>query len=279
MEMLQPQDYEKMLDVIRKKADYPIQAGIVLGSGLGELAEQIEKAVEIPYEELPGFPQSTVKGHHGRFVCGFLNDTAVAVMQGRVHFYEGHAASKLTAGIRVMAKLGIGHVILTNAAGAVNTGFKPGDLMVIDDHINLIGSNPLIGKHFDDWGERFVDMSETYDSKLRKILHQKAEARLIDIKHGIYAALSGPSYETPAEIHMLNIIGADAVGMSTVPEAIVARQEGIKTAGISVISNMGAGLLDEAIDHHQVVDIVKSRYPDLQYLLKELLNQIDQESV
>lgn len=242
------------LDYIKNKIDAQPKIGIVLGSGLGEVVEGIEDKTVIPYSNIPGFPVSTVKGHAGNLVFGKLEGKDVAVMQGRFHFYEGHPISKVVFGVRVMGLLGINTLIVTNAAGGINTSFKPGDLMVIKDHINFAGENPAIGEEIPEFGPRFFDMTYAYDLELIKMAKKVYEKNKVAYKEGVYAFLKGPSYETPAEIKMLSAIGADAVGMSTVPEVIAARQMNIKVFGISCITNMAAGISKNKLSHQEVIE-------------------------
>ena len=229
------------------------EVAVVLGSGLGGFADGIGGARQFAYAEIPHWPCSAVVGHAGRLVLGRVQGRDVAVLAGRAHFYEGHDLRTATFAIRVLGLLGVKILILTNAAGGVNTSFAQGVLMVIDDHINLIGSNPLIGPNEDRFGPRFPDMSEVYSRRLRRLADAAAADRGVPIAHGVYAALHGPSYETPAEIRFLRTIGADAVGMSTVPEAIVARHMGLNVLGISCITNMAAGVLPQPLDHADVM--------------------------
>ncbi|MDQ1558511.1 MAG: purine-nucleoside phosphorylase [Pyrinomonadaceae bacterium] len=230
------------------------RVGLVLGSGLGAFADDLEDATVIPYEEIPGFARSTVEGHAGRLVVGRVAGTPVIVQQGRFHFYEGYALDEVTFPVRVFGLLGVKSLVLTNAAGGLNNSFKQGALMLISDHLNLMGTNPLLGANDARFGARFPDMSEVYDREFQEAVICEAQAMEIELKRGIYAALTGPSYETPAEIRMLRALGADAVGMSTVPEAIVARHMGLKVLGISCITNMAAGVLDRPIDHAEVME-------------------------
>src|SRR5437660_7379466 len=213
---------ERAAQVIRARAQVKPSIAIVLGSGLGAFADELSDSAFIRYDDIPGFAQATVEGHAGRLVFGKSADVPIAAMQGRFHFYEGYTGEEVTFPIRVLKLLGVKTLVLTNAAGSLNTEFTPGSLMVITDHINLMGANPLIGPNDDRFGPRFPDLSSTYDSDLQNLVVDEATALRIDIHRGVYAALSGPSYETPAEIHMIRALGADAVGMSTVPEAIVA---------------------------------------------------------
>ncbi|EJL41005.1 purine nucleoside phosphorylase [Brevibacillus agri] len=228
--------------------------GLVLGSGLGVLADEIENPVVIPYHEIPGFTVSTVVGHKGQLVIGKLQGKQVVAMQGRFHFYEGHGLDAVVFPIRVMKLLGVETIIVTNAAGGINEGYDPGDLMLISDHINMTFRNPLIGPNDDELGARFPDMSEAYSKELRQLAHQVASEQGIKLREGVYVGLLGPSYETPAEIRMLRLLGGDAVGMSTVPEVIVARHMKVKVLGISCISNMAAGILEQPLSHDEVME-------------------------
>jgi purine-nucleoside phosphorylase len=230
---------------------------IVLGSGLGDFAATLTGAVSIPYSDLPHWPASKVIGHEGRLVVGSLADRRVAALSGRAHFYEGHDLQTVTFAMRVIARLGVKTAILTNAAGGINVALKPGMLMVMDDHINLLGSNPLVGPNEDTFGSRFPDMSEVYSTRLRTIADEVAAAQGLRLGHGIYVAVHGPSYETPAEIRFLRTIGADAVGMSTVPEAIVARHMGVDVLGISCITNAAAGVLPQPLNHAEVMEVAR----------------------
>lgn len=230
------------------------QVAVVLGSGLGAFADELTSATKIPYEKIPGFPRSTAEGHAGRLVIGKVGDVAVAAMQGRVHFYEGYPLSDVIFPMRVLARLGIRGAILTNAAGGINTNFQQGALVLISDHINLQGSNPLIGPNDERFGPRFPDMTQAYSKDYRQIAEEESRQLGFDIFEGVYAALTGPSYETPAEIRYLRTIGADLVGMSTAPEVIAARHMGIRVLGISCVTNMAAGILDQAINHAEVME-------------------------
>ena len=249
-----------------KIKDFRPQIGLILGSGLGELADDVG-GIRVPYCEIPGFANSTVQGHKGSLVFAKVSGKNCIFMQGRYHFYEGHTLQKITYPIRVLKELGVEILILTNAAGGVNTELKGGDLMLICDHINLMGANPLIGMNDDSIGPRFPDMSEVYKKDLRKVAFSVAKKLNIELKQGVYAATSGPCYETPAEVRMLRILGADACGMSTVPEAIVANHAGIKVLGISCITNMAAGIVEnKKLSHEEVVnqaDIVKDKFKNL----------------
>lgn len=232
----------------------PPEIAVVLGSGLGDFCERLESARSVPYGRIPHWPASAVIGHAGTLVRGRLRGRRVAALSGRVHFYEGHDLQTVTFGTRVMGALGVRTLILTNAAGGVNTSFEPGSLMVIDDHINLLGDNPLVGPNDDRFGVRFPDMSEVYSRAARAVVDDASSAAGVPVVHGVYVAVRGPSYETPAEIRFLRTIGADAVGMSTVPEAIAARHMGLQVLGISCITNMAAGVLPTPLDHREVME-------------------------
>ena len=239
--------------VIRARISIDPRIAIVLGSGLGGFADDFEEPEAIPYEEIPGFVRSTAEGHAGRLVVGKVDSVPVVAMQGRVHYYEGYSFEEVTFPIRTFKLLGIKTLILTNAAGGINVQLTQGALMVISDHLNLIGDNPLRGPNDERFGPRFPDMSAVYSPELQELVVDEAKATGVEVRRGIYGALSGPSYETPAEIHMLRNLGADAVGMSTVPEAIVARHMGLEVLGISCITNMAAGIGDEPINHEEVM--------------------------
>ena len=239
---------------ILDRTQYKPEIGLILGSGLGDIANQIESAEYYAYNEIPGFPVSTVEGHAGRLVIGSLEGKIVVAMQGRFHYYEGYSMQEVTFPIRVMKLLGLEKIIVTNAAGAVNTSYTPGDLMLINDHINMSGDNPLIGKNLEQFGPRFPDMSNPYDKDLRFKVKEIAKDLDIKLQEGVYAMMSGPTYETPAEIKMLRVIGADAIGMSTVPEVIIAVHSGIKVIGISCMTNMAAGILEQPLNHNEVIE-------------------------
>jgi purine-nucleoside phosphorylase len=245
---------EEAAATIRARCGTLPETAIVLGSGLGDFADTLLDAIATPYGELPHWPASKVVGHAGRLVIGNAQGKRIAALSGRVHFYEGYDLATVVFATRVMGRLGVKQIILTNAAGGINTGFAQGALMIIDDHINLLGGNPLTGPNDDRLGPRFADMSEVYSRRLRAIADEAAGARRIPVTHGVYAALPGPSYETPAEIRYLRTIGADAVGMSTVPEAIAARHMGMEVLGISCITNMAAGVLPQPLSHEEVME-------------------------
>ena len=244
-------------DAVRARVPEVPKIAIVLGSGLGDFASSLAKAVSMPYDSLPHWPVSRVVGHEGRLVVGASRGRTIAALAGRVHRYEGHDLKTVTFAIRVLGLLGVKTLILTNAAGGVNTSFSQGALMVIDDHINLMGDNPLVGANDDRFGARFPDMTEVYSYRLRAVADRAAAKLGMKLPHGVYVALLGPSYETPAEIRYLRTIGVDAVGMSTVPEAIVARHMGIKVLGISCISNMAAGVLPQPLNHEEVMETTR----------------------
>jgi purine-nucleoside phosphorylase len=227
---------------------------VVLGSGLGGFASGLQSSRTLTYEEIPHWPESNVVGHEGKLVIGQASGRTVAALAGRVHLYEGYDLRTVTFATRAVAMLGVKTIILTNAAGGINTSFSRGALMVIDDHINLMGSNPLVGPNDDRFGPRFPDMTMVYSPRLRQLAHEAGASLGLALPHGIYVALHGPSYETPAEIRYLRTIGADAVGMSTVPEAIVARHMGVEVLGISCIANMAAGVLPEKLSHEAVLE-------------------------
>ncbi|WP_168119215.1 purine-nucleoside phosphorylase [Paenibacillus sp. HB172176] len=239
------------------------EIGLILGSGLGVLGDQLEQPVIIPYQDIPHFPVSTVEGHAGELVLGRLSDRAVMLMRGRFHMYEGYGPELTAFPVRVMKALGAGSLLVTNAAGGINLSYASGNLMLISDHLNLTGRNPLVGANDSQLGPRFPDMSEAYSKRLRKLALEIAEESSIPLQEGVYAGLMGPSYETPAEIRMLRVLGADAVGMSTVAEVIAARHAGIEVAGISCISNMASGILDQPLSHSEVMETterVKSQF-------------------
>ncbi|KAJ51463.1 purine-nucleoside phosphorylase [Clostridium tetanomorphum] len=245
---------KESVNYVKSKVDMIPEIGIILGSGLGDLADKVEERINIKYENIPNMPKSTVVGHAGQYVFGKLNGKSVVMMQGRVHYYEGHKMDELSLPIHIMKYLGIKTLIVTNAAGGVNEGFKPGDLMIIKDHINFAFTNPLIGKNEEEIGPRFPDMSNAYDKDLVDLANKVAKNEQIEVKEGIYVMMTGPTYETPAEIRMIRILGGDAVGMSTVPDVITAKHCGLKVLGISCITNMAAGILDQPLNHAEVME-------------------------
>jgi purine-nucleoside phosphorylase len=248
---------------------------VVLGSGLGAFADELTESTSIAYNEIHGFAHATVEGHAGKLVIGKAGNVPIAAMQGRFHFYEGYSLDDVTFPIRVLKLLGVRTLILTNAAGSLNTELTPGSLMIISDHLNLMGANPLIGPNENRFGSRFPDLTSTYDPELQSLVIEEAKAMKIDMRRGVYAALSGPSYETPAEIHMVRTLGADAVGMSTVPEAIVARHMEMRLIGISCITNLAAGVSNRPIDHSQVMEIGKSVRAQFTELLRRVIAKLE----
>jgi purine-nucleoside phosphorylase len=265
--------------VIRARISVEPRIALVLGSGLGSFADDFEEAVGIPYEEIPGFVRSTAQGHAGRLVVGKIDSVPVLAMQGRVHYYEGYSLEEVTFPIRTFGLLGVKTIVLTNAAGGINVQLTQGALMVISDHLNLMGVNPLRGANDERFGPRFPDMSAVYSPELQEIVVDEARAIGVEVRRGIYGALSGPSYETPSEIHLLRNLGADAVGMSTVPEAIVARHMGLEVLGISCITNMAAGISDEPINHEEVMatgDRVRETFAEL---LRRVISAINNRPV
>ena len=260
--------------MIRARAKVDPSVAIVLGSGLGAFADELKDSNAIRYDEIPGFARATVEGHAGRLVIGKSGETIIAAMQGRFHFYEGYSLEEVTFPIRVLKLLGVRTLVLTNAAGALNVEFAPGSLMVISDHINLLGANPLTGPNDDRFGPRFPDLTSVYAPELQDMVIDEARVMDLEMRRGIYAALSGPSYETPAEIHMVRTLGADAVGMSTVPEAIAARHMGLQVVGISCITNLAAGVSNRPIDHGQVMAIGESVRGQFTELLRRVVKRI-----
>jgi purine-nucleoside phosphorylase len=250
------------------------QIAIVLGSGLGDFAASLQDGVSMPYETLPHWPASRVIGHQGRLVVGKLAGKTIAALAGRCHLYEGHDVGTVTFAVRAMGLLGVRTVVLTNAAGGINTGFSQGALMVIDDHINLMGMNPLVGPNDERFGPRFPDMTAVYSARLRTVADRAGKTINLLLPHGIYVALLGPSYETPAEIRYLRTIGADAVGMSTVPEAIAARHMGMEVLGISCITNMAAGILPHPLNHEEVMATARRVRGQFVALLEGILGQL-----
>ncbi|HEX7722370.1 MAG TPA: purine-nucleoside phosphorylase [Pyrinomonadaceae bacterium] len=265
---------QRAAEQIRLNANTEPSVAIVLGSGLGAFADELTESTSLAYKDIAGFAQATVEGHAGRLVIGKTGEVPIAAMQGRFHFYEGYSLEDVTFPIRVLKSLGVRTLILTNAAGSLNTEFTPGSLMVISDHINLMGVNPLIGGNDERFGPRFPDLSSTYDPDLQNIVIEEARAMNIDMRRGVYAALTGPSYETPAEIHMVRTLGADAVGMSTVPEAIVARHMDMRVIGISCITNLAAGVSDRPVDHSQVIATGERVREQFTELLRRVISKI-----
>jgi purine-nucleoside phosphorylase len=250
------------------------QIAVVLGSGLGAFADELETAARIPYARIPGFPRSTAVGHAGQLVIGKSSGVAVAAMQGRVHLYEGYSPAEVVFPMRVLARLGIRAVILTNAAGGINLSFRPGALVILRDHISLLGVNPLTGPNDDRFGPRFPDMTDAYSKSYRRAALEEAQRLSLEVHEGVYAAVPGPSYETPAEIRYLRAIGADLVGMSTVPEAIAACHMGVRILGISCVTNMAAGILDKPLNHKEVLDTGKRVSRQFIALLRAVLPRL-----
>ena len=256
---------------IREESDLQPRVGVVLGSGLGGLVDALDGRVEIPYSEIPGWPVSTAVGHAGLLVLGSLEDAPVVVMQGRAHLYEGIGADRVVFGVRVLGRLGVRSLVVTNAAGAINADFTPGQLVLISDHVNLQGVSPLVGPNDDGLGPRFPDMSDAYDPEFRRLAHEAARRLGLELGDGVYAAWLGPQFETPAEIRFLRAVGGDLAGMSTVPEVIAARHMGIRCLGISVVTNMAAGVLPEKIDHTLVLEVGARAAGSLTALVRELV--------
>ena len=258
--MSQPPIYQKIkeaVETIRSQTPLKPAIGIVLGSGLGAVAEQVTEPTVIPFTEIPHFYRTTIEGHKGQAIIGKISGVPVVVLQGRFHFYEGYAMEDVVFPVRAICALGIDTLVLTNAAGGINTRFRAGDLMLIEDHLNLMGDNPLRGPHLDKLGPRFPDLSEAYNKSCLETLESVANELEIPVHKGVYAGLLGPTYETPAEVRMLRTLGADAVGMSTVPESIAANHLGVRVAAISCITNLAAGLSPHKLNHQEVIEISK----------------------
>jgi purine-nucleoside phosphorylase len=263
---------------IQSKTALRPQIGLVLGSGLGAFARSLDKATVIPFGQIPHFPVSTAIGHTGELVMGSAQGVPVAVMAGRVHLYEGYSVQQVVFPIRVLARMGVKTVIMTNAAGSVNTNYHPGELMIISDHINFMGVNPMIGPNEDTLGQRFFDMTEPYDPMLGSLAEKACSKVGMTVRKGVYIAFSGPSYETTAEIKMARAMGADAVGMSTVPEVIAARHMGVRVLGISCITNMAAGVLKKKLDHREVLDTAEKVREGLIEVLTRLIQDVAKQS-
>jgi purine-nucleoside phosphorylase len=262
-------------DVLKKKFRQKPAIAIVLGSGLGDFTKVLADAVSVPFEGIPHFPRPTVEGHGGELVCGTLNDVAILAQKGRLHYYEGNELLDVVLPVRVMAALGIRTLVMTNAAGGVNPTFRPGDIMVIRDQINLTGLNPLRGANLKELGPRFVDMSSVYDTRLIDIMHSTAREQGLSLHEGIYQWFPGPTYETPADIRAARLLGADAVGMSTVPEVIAASHAGMKVAGLSCITNLGAGMVAQRLTHEDVVAVAQSAVGKMHKLLQAALPRME----
>lgn len=264
--------YQKLtncLECVRKKTDFTPKVAIVLGSGLGDYAENIRVECEVSYGEIEGFPVSTVPGHAGKFIFGYIDNVPVVCMKGRVHYYEGYPVSNVVLPTRLMRLLGAEILFLTNAAGGVNTSFHAGDLMLIRDHIALFAPNPLIGPNIDELGTRFPDMSTVYDIELQNVIRKAAKDNNIFLQEGVYAQLTGPSFESPADVRMMRILGSDAVGMSTVVEAIAANHMGMRICGISCISNLAAGMTSNPLTHQEVQEAADMAAPNFKKLVTE----------
>lgn len=267
--------YDETVAFLKQHVPAQPSVAIVLGSGLGGFADEIPDRVEIPYVHIPGWPQSTAVGHAGKIVCGTIGGVSIVALSGRAHIYEGYSPALVTFGIRALGLLGIKTLVLTNAAGGVNLDLSRGGLVLISDHINLQGINPLVGANDERFGPRFPDMSEAYPAALREIAKATAAELGIELREGVYAALLGPSYETPAEIRYLRTIGADLVGMSTVPEVIVANHMGIRCLAISCVTNMAAGILPQKIDHEEVLETGRMVRETFVRLMKALIPRLD----
>ena len=262
---------KETVDSIRARCRRQPVLGLILGSGLGAFADSFQDRTVIPFSDLPHFPTSTVAGHSGNLVIGTSEGVPSVALQGRVHLYEGYSIAEVSYPMRVLGALGIRQLIVTNAAGGINKKFNPGDLMLITDHINQMGTNPLIGSNLEEFGPRFPDMSEAYDSAMQKVARDVALQKSIVLREGVYVGLPGPSYETPAEIRMLRTQGADAVGMSTVPEVIIANHMGIRILGISCITNMAAGILPRKLTHEEVMETAEKASNTFQSLLRGII--------
>lgn len=267
------EQWQAAADTIRNRIGENPQIGIILGSGLGSLVNTLEKPIEIDYGDIPGFPMTTVKGHAGKLVYGKLGGKQVLVMKGRFHLYEGYDISQVVFHIRVFKLLGISNLLVTNAAGGINTDFEPGDFMIINDHISFFAPSPLRGANIEEFGPRFPDMSNVYDSGLIGIAEEAAKKLSISLKSGIYAFLQGPMFETPAEISALRMLGADAVGMSTVPEVVVAHHSGMNLMGISCITNMAAGVSERKLNHQEVIETGNKVGKSFAALVSEIISR------
>ena len=266
--------YEKLLncyEYYRSVTDFEPRVGLILGSGLGGYARNMKVVKEIPYGDIPGFPVSTVQGHDGRFLLGYIGNVPAVVMKGRVHYYEGYSMEEVVMPVRLMKMMGIEILFLTNAAGCVNTFWQPGDLMIITDHIKLMGDSPLRGQNPDELGPRFFDMSSVWDAQARETALAAAQKCAVNVRQGVYMLFGGPQFETPAEVRLARILGADAVGMSTVPEAIAASHMGMKTLGISCLTNMGAGILDQKLNHEEVLETGERVKASFTALVREIV--------
>ncbi|MDR1515368.1 MAG: purine-nucleoside phosphorylase [Synergistaceae bacterium] len=276
--MLNAEKTAETLAAIGRRTTLRPKIGIILGSGLGGVVEMIENSVAIPYDEIPYWPRTTAIGHAGRLVIGTIEGVPVVAMQGRVHFYEGYTMEEITFPVRIFGEMGVGGLIATNAAGGVNLSYTPGDLVVIKDHINFMGTNPLIGSNNDKWGPRFPDMTYAYDQEYIRALMEVGEEEGVRLRNGVYIAFSGPSYETPAEIRMSRTLGADLVGMSTVPEIIVANHMGMRAAAISCVSNYAAGVTAQKLHHQEVLDAMNDAAGRVIVIIRGFLRKIAQNA-
>ena len=271
-------DYENIFSYIRQRTDFAPRIGLILGSGLGGFVDQLSESFAIKYSDIPDFPVSTVEGHEGAFVFGNIQGIPLIVMQGRLHYYEGYSLSEVTCPIRIMKKLGVHTLIITNASGGINLSYSPGTLMIISDHINLTGLNPLIGANMSEFGPRFPDVSDIYTKCLRTWIKDRATQEGINVPEGVYNLYIGPSFETAAEIKALRLLGADVTGMSTVPEAIVAAHCGLKVVGISCVTNMATGVLDTRLDHKDIVGVADRVKNDFTQLLQISIQIADNDT-
>jgi purine-nucleoside phosphorylase len=264
------------LHFLKEQVVGDVQNAMILGSGLGGIADEVLERIVIPYAEIPGFPVSIIPGHRGEAIFGKLGGKPLFIFSGRFHIYQGYSLQDITLPVRVAARLGVKNMIITNACGGINDAFSPGDIMIIRDHINLIGGNPLIGIDAGTFGTPFIDMSDPYDGELRRVVLELASKNpeIGELREGVYVAVTGPSYETKAEISFFKQVGADAVGMSTVPEVIVCRQEGMRVLGVSAVSNMAAGIQKTALSHQKVLDTTAKMRPRLILLVKEILEHV-----
>ena len=268
-------DLDDAVEVVLARTGVRPSVGVVLGSGLGAFADAVEEPVEIPYEEIPGWPLSTAIGHAGVLVLGRFGGATVAVLKGRAHLYEGHPADRVVFGIRVLGRLGVRSLVLTNACGAIDPAVPPGRLVAVSDHLNLQGASPLVGPNDDSLGPRFPDLTDAYDPDYRRLAHEAADRLGLELGDGVYAAWLGPAFETPAEIRMMRALGADLVGMSTVPEVLAARHMGIRCLALSCVTNAAAGVLPEPIDHEQVLAVGARASGDLIALLRDVVPLLD----
>lgn len=267
-------DYQEAAHYIIEKTNIRPKIGLILGSGLGVLADEMEEAIHFSFEMIPHFVKPTAEGHKGELVLGKLNGVYVVILNGRYHYYEGYSLEQVTFPVRVMKLMGVEKLIITNACGAVNRNFKPGELMLIIDHINLVSANPLIGKNINEFGPRFPDATDIYSKRIRSIALEIAKEQNIKLNEGVYTWWTGPMYETPAEIKMISILGGDAVGMSTVPEAIVARHAGMEVLGISCLTNMASGILPQKLSHQEVLDVAREGRESFGLMIKKIIKVI-----